>query len=195
MVHGMSDTRLYRVWSGMKDRCYNKNCKGYKNYGGRGITVCPEWKHDFMAFYEWAVATGYDENAPRGMYTIERKENDGPYNPDNCRWATIREQEGNKQTTLRVTVDGENIRLAELAEREGVKYNTALKRFSRRKQGVIPREEYLEKTQEEKQLRLEAAREVLVKNPNLSERALAKELGISRTSAQRIKKLLAEKTE
>ena len=148
-----------------------------------------------MCFYEWAMANGYDETAPRGQYTIERKDNDGPYSPDNCRWATIHEQEGNKQTTIRVNVDGEEMRLPELAKREGVKYSTALKRYKRRKQGVVPREEYLEKVQMEARSRLEATREVWSQKPHLSVRALAKELGVSRRTAQRMKKLLLEKTE
>lgn len=193
--HGKSNTRLYRVWSGMKDRCYNKNCKGYPHYGGRGIVVCDEWKDDFMSFYSWAMAAGYEETAPRGQYTIERKDNDGPYSPDNCCWATIYEQEGNKQTTIRVNVDGEELRLPELAEREGVKYSTAQKRFRRRKQGVVPREEYLAKVQMETRSKLEATREVWSQKPHLSVRALAKELGVSRRTAQRMKKLLLEKTE
>lgn len=193
--HGKSNTRLYRVWSGMKDRCYNKNCKGYHHYGGRGIVVCDEWKDDFMCFYEWAMANGYDETAPRGQYTIERKDNDGPYSPDNCCWATIREQEGNKRNTLRVNAEGEDIRLVELAERKGIKYSTALKQHTRRKQGVIPREEYLSKVQMEARSRLEATREVWSQKPHLSVRALAKELGVSRRTAQRMKKLILEKTE
>lgn len=186
--HGMSSTRLYRVWGGMKDRCYNKNCKNYPHYGGRGIVVCDEWKTDFMSFYNWAMETGYDETAPRGQYTIERKDNDGPYSPENCRWATIREQEGNKRNTLRVKAGGEEIRLVELAEREGVKYSTALKRVTRRKRGVISREEYLNQTQQEKQPRIEVARKALMEKPDLSIRALAREIGVPKTTAERLKK-------
>lgn len=186
--HGMSNTRLYGVWGGMKDRCYNKNNPGYHHYGGRGIVVCDEWKNDFMSFYKWAMANGYDETAPRGQCTIERNDNDGPYSPDNCRWATIREQEGNKRNTLRVKTAGEEVRLVELAEREGVKYSTALKRITRRKRGVISREEYLAQTQKEKQPKIEAARKALAEKPDLSIRALAREIGVPKTTAERLKK-------
>lgn len=193
--HGKSNTRLYGVWSGMKERCNNPNSKNYPRYGGRGIVVCDEWKDDFMSFYEWAMANGYDETAPRGQYTIERKEYDGPYSPENCCWATIQEQERNKSTTIWVNVDGEEIRLTELAEREGLSYSTALKRYKRRKQGVVSREEYLERVQQETQGRLEATRELWSQKPHLSVRALAKEMGVSRRTAQRMKKLMQGKTE
>lgn len=186
--HGKSNTRLYRVWSGMKARCYNKNNPGYQYYGGRGIVVCEEWKNDFMCFYNWAMENGYDETAPRGQYTIERKDYDGPYSPENCCWATIQEQERNKRNTLRVKADGEEMLLVDLAEREGVKYSTARKRVIRRKRGVITREEYLEQTQKEKQPRIEAARKALMENPELSNRALAREIGVSKSTAERLKK-------
>lgn len=91
--------RLYRIWGGMKQRCYNPNSDSYKNYGGRGIAVCDEWLHDFDAFERWAIETGYDETAPRGECTIDRIDVDGDYSPDNCRWASMAEQCKNKRTT------------------------------------------------------------------------------------------------
>ena len=90
--HGMSNTRIYQIWADMKDRCFNENNKFYKRYGGRGITVCDEWSHDFQTFYDWAISNGYSDNL-----TIDRKDNDGNYEPSNCRWSTQHEQSMNKK--------------------------------------------------------------------------------------------------
>ena len=95
--HGLSGSRLYRVWSSMKYRCYKPTCKEYRNYGGRGISVCDEWRSSFEAFREWALANGYDESAPRGKCTIDRIDNDGNYEPDNCRIADMVTQVRNRR--------------------------------------------------------------------------------------------------
>lgn len=86
--------RLYRIWANMKTRCYNQKNKNYKNYGGRGIKICNEWLHDFPSFYDWAMLHGYSDNL-----TIDRIDNDGNYEPSNCRWATPKEQRHNQRTT------------------------------------------------------------------------------------------------
>lgn len=96
LSHGCSRTRLYKVWLHMKDRCYNRSNKNYHRYGGRGITVCDEWRNDFGKFQEWAMANGYDENAPFGQCTIDRIDNDKGYRPDNCRWADMKVQRNNQ---------------------------------------------------------------------------------------------------
>ena len=90
---GGKRTRLYRIWRAMKTRCYNLNAQNYKDYGGRGITICPEWLHDFVAFRDWALSHGY-----RDDLSIDRIDNDKGYSPDNCRWATAKEQRANQRS-------------------------------------------------------------------------------------------------
>mgnify|MGYP007003809897 CR=1 FL=1 len=114
-THGISNSRLFSIWSAMKKRCYNKNFFQYNHYGGRGITICPEWLHNFQAFYDWAMANGY-----RDDLTIERKNNDKGYSPDNCRWATNKEQQNNKRTNRILTLNGETHTVSEWGEITGL---------------------------------------------------------------------------
>lgn len=91
-IHGLSRTRVYRIWSGMKSRCSNPKVNKYPLYGGRGIEVCDEWMRDVCAFYEWAVSNGYADNL-----TIDRIDCDGNYEPGNCRWVSVAEQNRNRR--------------------------------------------------------------------------------------------------
>lgn len=101
--------RLYMVWSGMKERCYSPKNRRYKDYGGRGIEVCNEWRTDYGAFRDWAMANGYDPEAPRGACTIDRIDVDGNYCPDNCRWVDNKTQCNNKRNKKRKAAnDGKN---------------------------------------------------------------------------------------
>lgn len=95
--HGGSKDRLYSVWHGMLRRCYSHSEKAYENYGGRGISVCEEWRHDYAVFKKWAYENGYDENAPFGECTIDRIDVNGNYEPSNCRWISNAEQQKNKR--------------------------------------------------------------------------------------------------
>lgn len=96
-THRESKSRLYTVWSGMKNKCEHPSHKSYHNYGGRGIKVCEEWRNSYEAFRDWALANGYDENAPRGQCTIDRIDNDGDYEPSNCRWVDSYTQAHNQR--------------------------------------------------------------------------------------------------
>ena len=94
--HGREGTRLYDVWTNMKQRCGNPQNPRFSDYGGRGITVCEEWL-DFSNFASWADSSGYDETAGRGLCTLDRIDNDRGYSPDNCRWVDMHEQRMNQR--------------------------------------------------------------------------------------------------
>ena len=124
-THGMSHTRLNRIWRGMRKRCYNSKNKQYKNYGGRGITVCEEWQ-EFQPFYDWAMANGYKDDL-----TIERIGTNGNYEPSNCKWATQKEQQNNRRNNHLVKYNGEEKTIAQLANEYGLNYQTLLRRLQK----------------------------------------------------------------
>lgn len=110
------DKRLHNIFKGIKERCYTESCASYKNYGGRGIDMCEEWRKrgGFWAFRDWALANGYREDL-----TIDRIDNDKGYYPDNCRWATYKEQANNTRRKL-YNIDGEAHTLKEWGEILGI---------------------------------------------------------------------------
>lgn len=123
--HGLSDTRLHRIWRSIKDRCYNPNNQDYKHYGGRGISVCDEWKSDFMVFYKWALSTGYGEEL-----TIDRIDTNGWYSPENCRWVSMIEQSNNRRNNKVITFRGESLTIAQWSRKTGVKYGDIQNRLN-----------------------------------------------------------------
>jgi len=124
-VHGLrhENKRLYNIWLCMRQRCHNSKIPEYKNYGGRGITVCKEWDN-YAQFHDWALSNGYLPNL-----TIERiNVNDGYY-PDNCTWKTIQEQQMNRTTARMITIDGVTKHLTEWADEVGLYCSTITNRI------------------------------------------------------------------
>lgn len=123
--HNLSGTKIYRIYSGMKDRCFNKNDEHYSDYGGRGITICSEWlgEHGVEHFAKWAYENGFDENADYRQCTIDRINVNGNYEPSNCRWATQKEQCNNWRKTKRYEYNGEFHTLSEWADITGLNYH------------------------------------------------------------------------
>lgn len=124
-THGHGGTPEYYAWHGMIRRCTQPNHKSYKNYGGRGISVCSRWASSFERFLE--------DMGPRpsAKHSIDRIDNDGNYEPENCRWADAKTQARNSRKVRRVTVSSEEMTLKEACKRAGLKYGTVASRMSR----------------------------------------------------------------
>ena len=124
MKHGMTHTRIYNIWVGIRQRCEREVHPSYRNYGGKGITVCGEW-HEFIPFYKWAVENGYSDDL-----TIDRIDTNGNYEPSNCRWVTMKVQGNNKNTNHLIEYDGETYNIQTLCEKTGINRNTFYARLS-----------------------------------------------------------------
>ncbi len=126
--HGMTGTRIYYIYNNMINRCEREKDKRYSNYGKRGISVCDEWKQSFQSFFNWALSNGYDETL-----TLDRIDVDGNYDPNNCRWTTIKEQENNRSNNHLITFNGKTQTLAQWSEERKIKYATLERRINKYK--------------------------------------------------------------
>ena len=122
-THGKSRTRLYKEWAGIIQRCENPRSTSYDRYGNMGISVCDEW-HVFENFMAWALDSGYSDKL-----TIDRIDYQGNYEPSNCRWVSVLEQNNNTKTNIRFLYNGENHTLAEWARIYGMKYSCLYARW------------------------------------------------------------------
>lgn len=119
-------TRLYEIWQGMKRRCYKETEPCYERYGGRGIRICDEWLNDFVAFHDWAVENGYEDNL-----TIDRIDVNGNYEPSNCRWATTQEQSLNRRSNINIRIGNATKTLSEWCKIFEVDYKKVNARYKR----------------------------------------------------------------
>lgn len=144
----VSKTHLYKIYYGIKNRCYNTKDANYKKYGAKGILMADEWlgENGRDNFFEWANNNGYYyEKLPNGRskLTIDRIDNDKGYSPDNCRWITNEEQANNKKMNVVIEVNGEKIHLRQLAKEFNINFNTLFKRLKYTK---MPIEKVIQKT-------------------------------------------------
>lgn len=122
--HGKCKTRLYQIWASIKERCFCKTHRAFKDYGERGITICDEWANDFLVFEKWAHANGYSDNL-----TIDRIDVNGDYCPKNCRWATRQEQQNNRRACRYIEYNGKTKTIADWARYLNIPYGTLYNRI------------------------------------------------------------------
>ena len=125
LTHGGTKTRLYGIWRSMKQRTENPKTINYELYGGRGITVCDEWRDSFEAFRDWAQESGYKDDL-----TIDRIDHDGPYSPENCRWVDWETQENNRCNNRLITYNGKTQSVSQWAREIGMKPKTLHRRIN-----------------------------------------------------------------
>lgn len=127
IIHGLKGNKIYNLWKGIKRRCYNKNEKSFKNYGGRGIKICEEWKDDPMAFFNWA-----NGRHKEGLQ-LDRKDNNMDYSPENCRFVTSKMNTRNTRRNLVIEYNGEKKCLSEWCELIKFNYKKVQLRIQRLK--------------------------------------------------------------
>ena len=124
--NGLYKTRLHCIWQNMTQRCYNPKREEYSRYGGKGISICEEWHHDFKSFYDWSIDNGYADNL-----SIDRINGSGNYEPSNCRWATISQQNCNLSSNHLITYCGETKPIAVWSRELGFNHKTLEKRIKK----------------------------------------------------------------
>lgn len=124
ITHGLTNHKLYHVWNNIKDRCNNPNCVVYHNYGKRGISICKEWVDDFQTFYDWSMNNGYSEKLD-----IDRINNDGNYEPSNCRYVTRVVNTRNRRTSKLLTYKNQTKNLYDWADEFNINHHTIFKRL------------------------------------------------------------------
>lgn len=120
--HGMCGTRVYNTWARIKTRCFDQKCADYPDYGGRGITICDQWRDDFEAFYA-------DVGDPPKGTSLDRIDNNRGYEPGNVRWATPKQQANNRRKNRRVTYGALTLTISEWADRKGINHGTIRSRL------------------------------------------------------------------
>lgn len=126
IIHGDRHTRLYTIWSAIKNRCYNRQAPTYYRWGGRGIKMCDEWRDSYLRFKTWALNNGYSEDL-----SIDRIDNNLGYNPDNCRWATAKIQANNRSNSKLFCYSGNMYTISELSDMSGISYHTLFARINK----------------------------------------------------------------
>lgn len=124
--HNIRHTRVYSIWCGIIARCENPNSEYYDKYGGRGIKMCEEWRNNPLSFYEWSMSHGYDDKL-----SIDRMDNDGNYEPSNCRWSNRTEQANNTSRNHYITYNGNTMTIAQWARETGIANGAIADRLSR----------------------------------------------------------------
>lgn len=138
MKHGYNNTRPYEIWENMKQRCYNPKCPMYNYYGGRGITICEEWKNHPEAFVNWALQNGYAEKL-----TIDRIDNSKGYSPDNCRWVDRKTQSLNRNLQSNNKSGIKNVFWDKSRNKWRVQIDDWSKRFNTKEEAIKARKERL----------------------------------------------------
>ena len=180
--HGGCGTRLYGIWIDMRARCNVEKSINWHLYGGRGIKVCEEWQKDFSLFRDWALANGYEEGLQ-----LDRVNNDGNYEPENCKWSTRSEQGNNRRTCKYITIGGITKTVSEWCEETGVNRCTAYNRINR---GWLPEKAVTEKAGKIKKLSEEDVlyikKHYVPRDKEYSAKMLAEKFNVARVTVEAV---------